>query len=503
MNKAAYATLEKIFYDRHQIKTSISQLIWEKNVYRPLKSEDIFSDQISTLEYYAHQKIASDNKVKELLSETENEITNGELSPSEIELTRVMRRTYVHESCVPQDLVKKLSKSKTYCLEKWAQARQENDYTIVSSTLNEVVELTKDIASIKSAEMGLLPYETQLNKFDPYISEREISKVFNKLTDDLPGILSIAIDKFNGTKYVPPTHYTISREKMSTFLKLIATELGFDFSKGRIDFTDEHPYFSGTQSDARILTRFDSGDICRSLLTSMHELGHAIFEIKAGHTFFPLFESVGMTIHEANALFFEKMMGRSSGFAAYIVPKIRNYFGLDGEGWTIENIYKHFNSVKRSYLRVKSDEISYMLHVILRFNLERDMINGKLSAKDLPDAWNDFSMQYFGIRPSDNLKEGCLQDIHWYAGDFGYFPSYAMGAVTAQKMFKSMSKEIPQISTSWTSGCFGETQDWLVKNVYKPFKTMNSTKTKLLTTNSMQDVESYTEYLHQKYNIGC
>jgi carboxypeptidase Taq len=246
----------------------------------------------------------------------------------------------------------------------------------------------------------------------------------------------------------------------------LMTALGFDFKHGRLDVS-LHPFCGGTPDDVRITTRFDEGDFTSAIMGVLHETGHGLYErgLPQEWRYQPVGEALGMAIHESQSLLVEMQMSRSLPFLEFAAPLIRDAFGGSGPAWEPQSLYRNLINVEPGFIRVNADEVTYPMHVILRYRLEKQMIVGDLALSDLPAAWNDGLESLLGVRPP-NDREGCLQDIHWYDGAWGYFPTYTLGAMTAAQLFAAALQSDPQISLGIAKGNFTALVAWLGKNVH-------------------------------------
>lgn len=242
--------------------------------------------------------------------------------------------------------------------------------------------------------------------------------------------------------------------------------LGFDFDHGRLD-ESHHPFCGGTYDDVRLTTRYDDGDFTSALMGILHETGHAMYDqgLPKEWRGQPVGSDRGMSVHESQSLLIEMQACRSSEFLEYAAPLLRKTFGGSGEAWSVENLTRLYTKVDKGFIRVDADEVTYPAHVILRFNLERAAIAGDLQMADLPGAWNEGLKDILGITPPTD-REGCLQDIHWYDGAWGYFPTYTLGAMTAAQLFAKAKSDVPEILPSIAKGDFAPLMGWLRVHVH-------------------------------------
>jgi len=254
--------------------------------------------------------------------------------------------------------------------------------------------------------------------------------------------------------------------KQRALITEVMKAVGFPFDRGRLD-ESEHPFTEGVPGDMRVTTRIDPDDLFSGLLGALHETGHAMYDLGLPPEWRdqPVGRDRGMCMEESQSLLVEMILCRSRPFVRYIQPLLAKHFGVSGPEWDFENIYAHLTRVRRGLIRVDADELTYPLHIMLRYELEKQLLSGELAVRDLPEAWNAGMEQRLGIRPA-NALEGCLQDIHWAVGSFGYFPSYALGAVIAAQLYESLRADVPALDEQLARGEFSGLLDWLRTNVY-------------------------------------
>ena len=275
--------------------------------------------------------------------------------------------------------------------------------------------------------------------------------------------------------------------------------IGFDFTRGRLD-TSEHPFCGGAYQDIRITTRYNEKDPFSSLEGIMHEAGHAMYELNlpTKWKYQPAGQSRGMAMHESQSLLIEMQITRSSSFKKYLSDILKNQFNFTDECWGFENIYKIGTRVKKSFIRVESDEVTYPLHVILRFNIEQKIFNNEINIKDIPELWNEEYKRLFN-KDVDHDSNGCLQDVHWYAGLFGYFPTYSLGALTAAQLASQIRKDIINLDAQIEKGHFKELLQWLKTNVHSKASLYSSSSILQQVTNSKLNAKYFKDYIKNRY----
>jgi len=275
--------------------------------------------------------------------------------------------------------------------------------------------------------------------------------------------------------------------------------LGFDFAHGRLDVS-AHPFCGGTPDDVRITTRYNESDFARALMGVLHETGHALYQrgLPVEWRLQPVGRARGMAMHESQSLLLEMQVCRSRAFLSYAAPVLRETFGGDGPGWDAEVLHRRQTRVQRGLIRVDADEVTYPAHVILRYHLERAMIAGDLRPADLPGAWAEGLHELLGIAP-DNDREGCLQDIHWYDGNWGYFPTYTLGALIAAQLFEAARREIPDLMAAISAGEFGVLLGWLRERIHSKGSLLSTANLVESATGQPLGTASFMRHLRSRY----
>jgi len=323
----------------------------------------------------------------------------------------------------------------------------------------------RDKAALLGQARGLAPYDALVDVFTPGISTADIDTIFKALSRKLPGLINAAIEVQADRAPVPLSgKFTVVRQRQLSVEVLKA--LGFPFDRGRLD-ESEHPFTEGVPGDIRVTTRFDLSDPFTGLLGAVHETGHAMYDLGLPVQWRdqPVGRDRGLALEESQSLLFEMNLCRSRSFVKYLRPLMEKHLQVSGPEWSEENLYRHLVRVRRSLIRMDADELTYPAHIMLRYELERKILEGALPIKDLPEAWNANMDQRLGLKPSNDV-EGCLQDIHWGVGHFGYFPSYALGAVIAGQLNEAMRAARPSLDEEIASGQFGGVMEWLRDNVH-------------------------------------
>ena len=459
----AYEDLAARFHRIGVIEDALGILHWDQATLMPEGSAPARAEQIATLSVLRHE-LLTQPEIGGLIDagdgggEDEDGWQHANL--------REMRRNYLHATAVPADLVEARSRADAACELVWRSARADNDYPSLLPSLEEVLRLAREVAAAKSAKLGLSPYDALLDGYEPGARSEAIDAVFADLAAFLPDFLQevLEVQRSRPEPLMPEGPFPI--ETQNALGRQLMRAIGFDFERGRLDIS-HHPFCGGSTGDIRITTRYDEADFTSSLMGILHETGHAMYEAglpEAWH-YQPVGGALGMAIHESQSLLIEMQMCRSRPFLAYAGPLMRQAFDGSGPAWELENLYRLYTRVEPGFIRVDADEVTYPAHIILRDRLERALIGGDLALADLPAAWNDGMKELLGIVPPDD-RLGCLQDIHWPGGDFGYFPTYTMGAIAAAQIYAAARRGNPDLEESIAKGDFAPLMGWLCKKVH-------------------------------------
>jgi carboxypeptidase Taq len=411
---------------------------------------------------------------------------------------REMRRERDHAIATPQSLVSRLAKATARAEIKWIEARQKSDFSLFAPHLEEVVSLLRDKAALLGKALNLDPYDALADEFSPGLRSAEINTIFTTLGRRLPGLIHEAIE-LQAKK--PPLEIAgrFSASKQRQLSLEIMKALGFPFDKGRLD-ESEHPFTGGVPGDIRITTRFNPTEPLTGLMGILHESGHAMYDVGLPEAWRgqPVGRDRGMAMQESQSLLLEMVICRNRPFLRYLKPLLEKAFGVSGPEWDVENLYRLLIRVRRSLIRVDADEVTYPVHIMLRYELENDILNGELKVKDLPEAWNSGMQDRLGVRPT-NDAEGCLQDVHWAVGSFGYFPSYAIGAVIAGQLYEALRNDRPELDEEIAAGHFAGMFEWLRQNVHSLGASLSTPELIQNATGKPLSASAWLRYVEGKY----
>jgi carboxypeptidase Taq len=490
-----YEQLEQEFHRLHAFRGALSLLRWDAAVMMPRGSADVRGEQLAALET-EHHALLTTPKVARLLERAEAGASQLEDWP--LANLREMRRQRDHAIATPPSLIARLAKATARAEVFWVEARKANDFKLFAPHLEEVVTLVRDKAALLGQARGLAPYDALVDAFTPGISTADIDTIFKALSRKLPGLINQAIEVQAERPPIPLTgKFSVARQRQLSLEVLKA--LGFPFDRGRLD-ESEHPFTEGVPGDIRVTTRFDASDPFTGLLGAVHETGHAMYDLglPAKWRDQPVGRDRGLALEESQSLLFEMNLCRSRAFVSYLKPLLDKYLQVSGDEWSEQNLYRLLIRVKRSLIRMDADELTYPVHIMLRYDLEKKILDGALPVADLPEAWNANLEQRLNIRPTNDV-DGCLQDIHWAVGHFGYFPSYALGAVIAGQLNEALRAERPSLDAEIAAGQFGGVMDWLRENVHGVGARLPIQDLVKQATGKPLTAAAYLRYLEAKY----
>jgi len=430
-------------------------LSWDQQVMMPEGGTAARSKQSSAISALQHE-LLTDEQLGEWLAELD-----GAVDDQQQAVVREISREHERAKRVPESLVQELSETSSNALPVWEQAKTEGDFSQFEGTLEELVELRREYAAEIDPDRD--PYEVLVEDYEPYLDIDTIESILTELREELPALID-AISE-SDVELTSPFDGTYEEETQEDLVRTALDDLGYNWDRGRLD-TAPHPFSIGTQFDARVTTRFSPDDPMDALGSTIHEFGHATYTLGLpdDHHGTPLGDSRDMTVHESQSRLWENHVGRSQPFWDFFTPTVEDHLGVDTSP---QALYEAFNQVfDDNLIRVEADELTYHMHIVLRFEIERDLIRGDLDVSEVPQVWNDKMEEYLGVRPEDD-GEGCLQDIHWTYGNFGYFPTYSLGSMLAAQLDATVRQDIGDLDEQIRNGEFDDLHDWLTENVHQ------------------------------------
>jgi len=480
-------------------------LEWDQETFMPAAAVAERAEQIALVQSLAHERAAAP-EMGDLLAALGSTSANPQGDPGleerERAFLRVLRRAYDRETRLPADLVADLARETSLAQAVWIEARSRDDFPSFAPRLERMVELKRRQAScLSSGAPGASAYDALLDLFEPGATEVSLGATFSVLRSDLVALLG----KIRTRPQVDDSflHRPCPASRQAAISEWLMGELSYDRSRGRLD-TVAHPFTTTLGvDDVRITTRYIEGYFPSSLFSTVHESGHALYELNMapGPEFARtrLRDAASMGVHESQSRMWENVVGRSRAFWA---PRYRRLAELAGgalEGVGLEAFLKGINKVEPSFIRTEADEVTYCLHVILRFELESALLSGSLAVADLPEAWDAKMVELLGVEPPDDAS-GCLQDVHWAGGLFGYFPSYALGNLYAAQLWAAMNRDIRDLEGRMESGDLGAVLGWLRSRVYGSGAIYTPRELMERATGSALDPKCFASYLGEKYS---
>ena len=492
----AYHSLEKQFARISALSGASSILEWDCATMMQDGSAPVRAEQMSQISELSHELITHP-KVGEWLAKAEAE--SSSLTDWQKANLREMRRSYIHQTAVDAELVGALSKACSASEHYWRTARKENDLKGFLAHLEPVLSLTREMAQRKGEAMGLAPYDALIDAYDPGSSMANIDAAFAPLEAFLPSFIPEVLEKQAARAKALPVSGPFDISAQKELGKKIMGILGFDFNRGRLDIS-AHPFCGGVPGDVRITTRYNTDNFTESLYGVVHETGHALYEFGLPEAWRgqPVGQALGMAMHESQSLLVEMQLARSLPFLEFAAPLMREAFNVSGPAWEADNLYHLLTVVERSLIRVGADEVTYPCHILLRYDLEKKLIAGMLSVKDIPDAWNEGMRALLGIVPATHA-DGCMQDVHWPGGSFGYFPSYTLGAMIAAQLFDYAQKNIKDLALAIKTGNFAPLTGWLRANVHESGSLLTVDGVLEKATGRKLDPQVFIAHLKQRY----
>ena len=442
-----------------------SVLSWDEQTYLPAAGGEFRAEQISLLAGMAHEQ-ATSPRVGELLAQLDHVgALAGEESPQTANIREAKRR-YQRATCLPRRLVEELSRVTTLSQQAWVQARKAQDFSGFRPWLEQVVSLKREEAEAVGSESGV-PYDALLDDYEPGMTSAQVAAAFDPLKSQLVELVAAIRDSGRAPNIdILTRRYPIDCQK--DFSQRAAEAIGFDFQAGRLDVA-AHPFCSGIgPGDCRLTTRYDEHHFPGAFFGTLHEAGHGMYEQGLAPDAFgtAVGESASLGIHESQSRMWENLVGRSRAFWMHFYPAVQEMFSEALSDVPIEDFHWAVNDVRPSWIRVEADEVTYNLHIMLRFDLEQPLISGELAPADVPEVWNEKFQEYFGMRPPNDAI-GCLQDVHWSAGLIGYFPTYALGNMYAAQFFDAARCELDDLDEQFARGDFHPLLDWLRTNIHR------------------------------------
>ncbi len=487
----AYSELLDEIERINAIQSASGVLSWDQQVMMPNGGTPARSKQLSTLSSVAHELLVDGDVGDHLETLSEASLTDEQAA-----VVREIRRQYVRAERVPSELVEAISTATSEALGAWETARETDDFETFAPHLEQLVELKREYAAHIDPDAD--PYAVLFADYEPCLELSQVEAILDELRETLVPLIEdirasdadLATDAFSGT-YETDAQEALSRDVLDL--------LNYDFGRGRLDVST-HPFTSGNQFDCRVTTRFDEADPIGALTSTIHEFGHAFYVLGLPDEQFgtPLGEDRNLSVHESQSRLWENHIGRSAAFWELLLPRFTETFP-QAESVSPRAAYEAANQVyEENFIRVEADELTYHLHIIVRFEIERELIGGDLAVEDVPVRWNELYEEYLGITPPSDTM-GCLQDIHWSHGSFGYFPTYSLGSVMAAQLYGAAEADIGNLETKTREGDFEPLGQWLREHIHRHGKRYETNELVVEATGEDFSAEAFVDYVTNKY----
>jgi carboxypeptidase Taq len=495
MSGSAYQKLEQHYGVIGRLAGAHALLFWDRNVVMRAGAAPAHGEIAGAMATILAEK-TTDPRIADWLAQAQDGV--DALNPWQATNLRLIVRAYRHATAVPAALQIEMATHSAALNRTWMQARADNNFALFAPGLKTLLDIQREIAGRKGEALGLSPYDALMDESDPGSTSAMVDRVFDPLRRELPGLLAEVLERQAAWKPLPLGEH--ADEAQRELNESVMRQIGYDFNSGRLDVTT-HPFaLANVPGDSRIATRFKADDLRFALMATIHETGHSFYEFNLPRdwSFQPVGAALSASLHESQSLMLEMQACRSSEFIGFIAPELAKRFGAHDPAFGRDNVAQHYHRIQRNLIRIEADEVVYPLHVILRYDIERSLLDGTLAVNDLPEAWNAKMQQLVGVvPPTDTL--GCLQDVHWSFGMFGYFPSYSLGAATAAQLFEAATAADPTILPQIALGNFKPYFDWARVNVHAKASRVSSETLMTQATGRALDADALLRHLRRRY----
>jgi carboxypeptidase Taq len=500
---SSYKKLMEKVKDLLTLQSATAIIHWDMETMMPPKAIGLRSQQLALLSRIEH-RMSTDPEIGRLLEEVMRPSEYDKLDAVQKRNVYLVKKHYDEQTKLPEELVAEIAKQQAITVDVWKKAKAAKNFSMFKPELEKLVDLEKKAAEIlMKVKETATPYDALIDIFEPKMTTKTITKVFNELRE---GLVSLLKKCENAPKQpdVSILKRKVPIDVQKKIAKALAQVVGYDIESreagGRIDET-EHPFTTGYYDDVRITTHYYEDNFASSIFSVLHEAGHALYEqnLKKEWMFQPVGTGCSSGFHESQSRFVENIIGRSREFWVYFLPKLKEIAGNILSDVDLETFVHAVNQVKPSKIRVEADEVTYGLHIIIRFNMERDLFADKIMVKELPEIWNQNYKEYLGVE-IENDSEGVMQDTHWASGSYGYFPSYALGNIYSGQILSAMEKDLKNWREQVAKGNVTKVKEWLVKNVHAYGNLYDPEELIRKITGKGLDVKPYLNYLNRKYS---
>lgn len=498
---AAYARLTARAARIATIGEAAAMLGWDAAAMMPPGGGPARGDQMAVLAGLAHGLAVAPEVADDLAAAEAAMAADSAADPWHAANLRLLRHGHTRATAVPADLVEAQARANSACEKVWREARRQSDFAMVRPHLAEVVRLVREQAAALAPKLGLTPYDALMDGYQRGIGAADVAPVFAAYEAFLAEALPRAeeIQARRGAPLRPQGPFP--EAKQEALCRRLSARAGLEPEHSRLD-RSTHPFCGGIPADVRITTRYDEADFAQSLLGVMHETGHALYErgLPAAFARQPVGEAAGMAAHESQSLIVEMQACRSDAYLAWLGPQLLEAFGGDPAAYAPANLAGLWRRIGRGFIRVDADEMTYPAHVILRFRLEQALVSGDLPVADLPGAWNEGLQRLLAITPPDDAR-GCLQDIHWFDGAIGYFPSYTLGAMAAAQLMNAARRDVADLDASLAAGDLSPLVGWLRARVHGMGSLLGFNDLLMAATGKQLDPADFQAHLTSRYLV--
>ncbi|HUK85484.1 MAG TPA: carboxypeptidase M32 [Candidatus Acidoferrum sp.] len=499
--KAAYKELLSKTKDVTILGTAEGIIHWDMETKMPPGAIKQRSEQLALMSRI-HHKLATNPEIGKLLDTIQNNPECESLDQVEKRNVHLIRKSYLEQTSLPEKLVADLAKQESLTVNVWKKAKAQKNFSLYKTDLEKLLDLSKQAAEIlMKVKETKTPYEALIDNFEPKMTTGQITATFSQLQVGLKELIS----KIQASANEPGAAISfqpVPVENQRQIAQFLTQTLGYDTSspeaRGRIDET-EHPFTTGYYDDVRITTHYYLNNFASSIFSVLHETGHAIYEqnLNSNWQYQPIGSTCSYGIHESQSRFYENVIGRSKEFWTYFMPKLKktvpNLANIESD-----KFIRAINKVEPSKIRIEADEVTYNLHIIVRFEIERDLFADKITVNELPQVWNERYEEYLGVKV-ENDSEGVMQDTHWASGLYGYFPSYTLGNIYSGQITASITRDLPDWRKQLSEGKINHVSDWLKRNIHSQGSLYDPEELIKRATGKNLAIQYYLKYLNEKY----
>ena len=492
----SFAELDHLCRRLEAIRHAQAMLGVDEAVNMPEGGGEKRAEAMSVIAAMAHE-MASAPHIAEWIAKAESE----DLDQDQKAAVAEFKRGYINRTCLTSEFVARQVSASMRCEQLWRQLRARNDWTDFLPSFENVVALAREEAQRRAEVLKLSPYDAMVEQYDPGSRVADIARVFADLKAFLKDFIPEAIDaqaRRRARRPRKPCNGPFPIEKQKALGLELMNAVGFDFNHGRLDVS-HHPFCGGVPSDVRMTTRYRADEFLSSLMGILHETGHGLYEQNLPHDLahWPSTSARGMAMHESQSLFQEMQLSRRPEFWHFALPRAREILGL--EDVSVDDLLSHVHHVERGFIRVDADEATYPLHVILRFEIEQELVTGQLAPKHVPEVWNAKMQDDLGLSTAGKYKDGPMQDVHWPSGAIGYFPSYTLGAMMAAQQWAEVERAIPDAAEQVARGDFSAINGWRKTNIWSKASRFSTPEIMIQATGEALNARYFEDHLKRRY----